>query len=176
MSNKAAIERTGKYLVSGWSMMSTLCPICNTALMHSKKTDEIHCPGCDMPVLSEGAFSENPSKYSIKTPSVQNIPPQSLAETKDDDGTKSFRSLEEMKREYDSRKSRTQDVSGLLGERMLNGWTLLGVSCVVTECNGTPLMGKPRSDLMECVKCSAVYKEGPNGELVSVTQSSLALW
>ena len=172
MSNKAAIERTGKYLISGWSMMSTLCPICNSALLHLKRTGEIHCPGCDMPVVSEGAVSANPSKFSIGPSPVQNASPQPLAEAKGEEEAQVFHSLEEMKREYDTRKSRSQDVSGLLGERMLNGWTLLGASCEEIECNGTPLMSKPKSDLMECVKCNAVYKEGPDGELVGVAQGS----
>ena len=173
MSKEGAIGRTGKYLLQGWAMMSTLCPICNSALLQLKKTGEIHCPGCDMPVVTQGAVAENPSKYSNVASPIQSAPPQPLAETKGEDNVQPFHSLEEMKREYDARrKGRSQDVSGLLGERMLNGWTLMGASCEVIECNGTPLMSKPRSDLMECVKCSTVYKEGPDGEIVSVSQSS----
>merc|ERR1711990_1374339 len=126
-----------------------------------------------MPVVTQEAVAENPSKYSNVASPAQSAPPKPLAETKGEENVEPFHSLEEMKKEYDARrKGRTQDVSGLLGERMLNGWTLLGASCEVIECNGTPLMSKPRSDLMECVKCSTVYKESPDGEIVSVSPCS----
>uniref|UniRef100_A0AAV1T0T5 Sjoegren syndrome/scleroderma autoantigen 1 n=1 Tax=Peronospora matthiolae TaxID=2874970 RepID=A0AAV1T0T5_9STRA len=45
------------------------------------------------------------------------------------------------------------EASKVLGERMLQGWTMLGVSCPVEECY-TPLVCNRQSNKMFCVRCN----------------------
>ncbi|CAI5726666.1 unnamed protein product [Hyaloperonospora brassicae] len=44
------------------------------------------------------------------------------------------------------------EASKLLGERMLQGWTMLGLSCPVDDCY-TPLVWNKQSRKMFCVRC-----------------------
>lgn len=49
------------------------------------------------------------------------------------------------------------DASKLLGEKLLQGWTMLAESCPNPACGGVPLMRERGSNRMHCVACNAVY-------------------
>ena len=76
-------------------------------------------------------------------------------------------SAEDEERKVSSRVSRTNNLSARLGEKMLAGWTLLGVHCPIDHC---PLMKNPRSGDMLCVDCGTVYP--PTGAASSSSTSS----
>ena len=181
INREETIARTGKMMLKGWAMMNTMCPICNSALLTMKRTGEIHCPGCEMPVVFEGSASpayptssgstsivndmsplKSPPTFSHHAPhGVAPVPTSSAAPKSEEDmesAAQPFRSFEEMKKEYDANSRKRQDVSALLGDRMLSGWAMLGINCENSDC-GTPLMKKPRSDEMECVSCGALYSD-----------------
>lgn len=196
VNREEAIARTGKMMLQGWAMMNMMCPICSSALLTMKRTGEIQCPGCEMPVFYESNVSGAASKVpplasplagnsgSSSSVSVLNggmsplkSPPtfshhDTAAAPKDEEeedmesAVHPFQSFEEMKKEYDANAGKRQDVSSLLGDRMLSGWAMLGINCESSDC-GTPLMKKPRSNEMECVSCGAVYAERDD-EIVTI--------
>ena len=46
--------RTGELMLSGWTLLATHCPICNSALL--RKQNQTKCAFCNMPVLIESDF------------------------------------------------------------------------------------------------------------------------
>lgn len=80
-------------------------------------------------------------------------------------------SLEEAKKEYDLRNKRMNSVSGKLGEKMMAGWTLLGVICPSESCQGTPLM-RHGTGPMSCVACEKEYKESSLGDLIPINTTT----
>lgn len=175
MSNKEAIQRSGALLLQGWTMLNNNCPICYTALMANKDRSECVCPSCNMPVKTEAemrklgqTFTEKPAPAA--SPLIGN--PSSLAdpyymldgkkfdeadyEYDDEDGAEVPASMEEMRREWEA-KTRQQDVvSGLIGEAMLQGWTMLATQCDKARQNhpgfeGVLLVSK--GGVTKCVAC-----------------------
>jgi uncharacterized Zn finger protein (UPF0148 family) len=160
-NNKQDILKMGNMLLEGWKMLSEGCPICATAIM--SKNGNMRCPKCDLPIVLESSldatqkvFTENPLKTSSQpTPNDKDVASDAkAASTSDSD---SFQSLDEAKKEWDKKNRRQQDTaSGLIGQYMLKGWTLLGAQC--PKCVSTPLMcqnGGPRY----CVLCKEQVQE-----------------
>lgn len=50
-----------------------------------------------------------------------------------------------------------KDPSEALGEKLLQGWTMLGEACPNEECQGVPLMRERKSKRMLCVSCNTFY-------------------
>ena len=46
--------RTGELMLSGWTLLATHCPICNSALL--RKQNQTKCAFCNMPVLMESDY------------------------------------------------------------------------------------------------------------------------
>ena len=58
---KDSIKRTGELLLSGWKLLNTMCPICNTALLSKK--DNLRCPMCDLPIVTEANQVRKPFSF-----------------------------------------------------------------------------------------------------------------
>lgn len=160
--NKLDILKMGNMLLEGWKMNSEGCPICATAIM--SKNGKMRCPKCDLPIVLESSleatqqiFTENPVKTSSQAPPSSN----SATATSSASSGSSFQSLEGAKREYDKQNRQKQDtVSGLIGQYMLQGWTLLGAQC--PTCETTPLMCQNKGPKF-CVLCQEqVLESGTN--------------
>jgi len=150
------ISRTGKLLLDGWKMLAQMCPMCNTALM--SKQGALHCPGCDLPVRYE--TSREDARFDDAAEEEEE------EEEEHEDDAQVPRSLEELKREYDVRNKSRDLISKKLGEKMLAGWTLLGVSCEQASCSGTPLMHSQKEPMkLVCVACERVFRQNKQGEL-----------
>ncbi|KAJ1407857.1 hypothetical protein B484DRAFT_436389 [Ochromonadaceae sp. CCMP2298] len=192
-----AIQRTGTLLLSGWRMLSTLCPVCNCALM--QKGSHMRCPGCDLAVVREGDQGQPGGPLTDNLPTPPNELSPGIAEAKSappapyaSESEVVPRSLEEQKREYDAQRSRMRTVSDKLGEKMLCGWAMLGAACPHSHCQGTPLLRRPAGTAaaaaavvaaggsvgsgvagasagMLCVSCDEEFTENHFGELVSLT-------
>lgn len=162
---KDAIKRTGQLMLQGWRLLAQCCPICYTALLSSRE-GQMRCPFCDLPVVAEQpgvTYEEVPQNSAI--PEVDEVDDEELDNFEADLPS----SLEDLRKEYDSRnKSKASSTSALLGEKMLQGWTMLSENCPVTECRGTPLMrlGKAPAAML-CVACSRNYTLNANGDLVA---------
>eukprot|EP00727_Mastigamoeba_balamuthi_P009799 m51a1_g5441 hypothetical protein (202) ;mRNA; f:180525-181359 len=54
-------------------------------------------------------------------------------------------------------KSRSDLISEQLGQKLLQGWTMLGECCPNPECPGVPLMREKATRKMLCVACNTTY-------------------
>lgn len=79
-------------------------------------------------------------------------------------------SFEELKKEYDLKNKNMQQVSNKLGERMLSGWTMLGIVCPSSSCRGTPLVSH-EGKRMHCVCCERDFETYEDGELYEYVEN-----
>ena len=160
-----AIRRTGDMLLGGWKMLGTLCPICNTALM--EKANSVMCPCCNLPIIRDGEMNDS-SYTSVSEVNTKLDPPSEdhggeheyAAEEK-----KYYKSLEDVKREYDKSRTHLNTVSDKIGEKLLLGWTLLSAECQWPSCQGVPLMRNKATPPQEvCPACDRIgtKNEGNN--------------
>lgn len=146
--------RMGDLLMQGWKLRGQSCPLCNTALM--SREEAWRCVKCDLPVLREKEMTaeqrEWKSERGQKKDAVEKELENSHAESKLPLPPSSFVSLEDAKKEYDRKNRKKQDeVSSRIGERMLQGWRLLGTQCAT--CETTPLMSHDNGPRF-CVLCN----------------------
>ncbi|GAM25268.1 hypothetical protein SAMD00019534_084430 [Acytostelium subglobosum LB1] len=55
---------------------------------------------------------------------------------------------------FEKRMKKSDEVSAIMGQKLLMGWALLGDECPNNECSGTPLM-RDREKMYHCVSCEA---------------------
>jgi uncharacterized Zn finger protein (UPF0148 family) len=131
----------------------------------------MRCPQCDLPVVLESnmdatqqVFTENPLSSGTGATGSGPGATGTASESKSEENSSasasprsSFQSLEEAKKEYDRKNRKQQDtVSGLIGQYMLKGWTLLGAQC--PKCEATPLMRQGKGPRY-CVSCKEQVHE-----------------
>jgi uncharacterized Zn finger protein (UPF0148 family) len=164
-STKEIIQRTGALMLKGWKLLAIACPICSTTLLSKDK--HMRCPGCDMPVVveAEPAQSAHPPKAPMvpddikSTKVIEEVASEEVVEPK---------TYEELRKDFEAKKQRSSQVSARLGEKMLEGWTMLGESCPnAISCEGTPLMRDPSTGTMHCVNCHQRFEYSSHGDLVN---------
>lgn len=173
--NNESIKRTGDMLLSGWKLLNSACPICNTALL--SKGELLRCPTCDLAVVKES----DQQKYTNEQTSVPNAP--KIAEAKfeiEDDYYQyatgvpaKFESLNEAKKLYDQQNKKMNQVSDKLGAKMLAGFSMLSTVCPNEECRGTPLC-RQGSGPMVCVCCDSEFKVSSLGDLIPTLKTASA--
>lgn len=132
MNSNDVINRTGQLLLNGWKLLAISCPVCNTALL-SSRGGEMQCPGCNLPVVLE-------SKESQPAPTATgNCAPVDI-------------NIKSTIQQFN-----TNNVSKLIGERLLQGWAMTNEVCDNLDCRGTPLMRDPSSLSKLCVNCGMDY-------------------
>ena len=52
---------------------------------------------------------------------------------------------------------RKDDATKLIGQKLLQGWTMLQDTCANESCPGVPLMRKPGAKEMVCVNCNTTF-------------------
>jgi hypothetical protein len=62
-NSKDSIKRTGELLLSGWKLLNSACPVCNTALL--SKGENLRCPMCDLPVVTEANQVDSGTLYIL---------------------------------------------------------------------------------------------------------------
>lgn len=189
---KGGVKRTGEMMLAGWKLLQTTCPICIFPLM--SKGEDMRCPCCDMPVMMAPANYEMPknaaplattttttttsfhekvkavdaSRYEDAEVGQPSPESKSNSSSKTSFGTGPT-SFEEMKKEFDKSKKKMNSVSNMLGEKMLQGWTMLSECCPAATCAGTPLMGaKGNANKMVCVSCDTEYTHSSSKQLVPI--------
>ena len=174
-SPKEIIERTGSLMLKGWKLLAISCPICTTALV--SKGNQMRCPGCDLPVMMEGQQetrdsvlepvkeeSESQPQKGGNNLSESELPP--VIEPK---------SYDELRNEYEMKNKKSNRISSKLGEKMLEGWTMLADSCLdVDNCEGTPLVKDPSSGKLLCVSCGKEYIIDSYGDLIDSAAATLS--
>jgi uncharacterized Zn finger protein (UPF0148 family) len=159
-------------------MLSTSCPLCNTALM--SKEGRFHCPGCDVPVMTaESAatirLSSNSATTSANASQSQDLTQSKAPALGSTEGV--VKSLEEEKKAYDTiNRRRIDDVSSKIGLYLLQGYKLLSEECPDISCKRTPLM-QQKSDRPFCVCCGKSFHRDTYGALSAdddVSSSTMA--
>ena len=136
----------------------------------------LRCPSCDLPIKRERDISAEAK--AISTSQFEDVdgdddnegldeedfcssgPDEGFSEVARgwEDSVSAPSSLEEMKKEYDLKHRRREEVSAKMGEKMLAGWTMLAQTCTNPACAGTPLMQSrsrgPEPQTVLCVSCS----------------------
>ena len=156
------MKRTGDMLLGGWKLLNMSCPVCNTALM--SKAGRFHCPGCDVPVMTEAeaAFmaQENAKKTGVNV--------DTNAASKETP----VKSLEEEKKAYDLQRSKSNMLSSKIGEFLLLGYTLLGDECPRAGCGRIPLM-QQKGAKPYCISCENHFMQDSYGAMTPVSQMDL---
>ncbi|OQR93698.1 hypothetical protein THRCLA_08380 [Thraustotheca clavata] len=138
----AVSTRMSEKMMQGWALLAETCPVldCNTPLMSTKKEiGKVFCVKCERWFSTELAA---PPVAQESTP---------VAKEAIHDGPTPRSSNDEQEAEYLAKKKRRDAASSKMGEKMLQGWTLLGVHCPVEDCL-MPLM-RNRDGQMYCVNC-----------------------
>ena len=175
-------ELLGDYMLRGWSLLGQTCPACsNTPLVQYNrknpqqgetedfKIGDMFCVTCNCPVRYEKdvtSYTEKQTSYSSSSSSISSNPTDpsmTINENKILPGMKDVdipKSYDELRAEFENSSSKKRDnVSAKLGEYMLKGWTMLGTSCPIPDCVGTPLMKNRKNDVMTCVSCDRTFTE-----------------
>jgi len=152
----------GQKLLQGWTMLAESCNDCNVPLMEKKKDQIIVCVGCKknfrrdveqgdklqtsiVPITNNVETKPNiPNNVetksnipSVSTPTVDNKKVSAPVDTN--------RHILELN---DEKKFKTRQISQLMGDKLLEGWSLLGDTCPI--CN-SPLM--KYANAMKCFTC-----------------------
>ena len=72
--------------------------------------------------------------------------------------------LEDINKSFEATRKKRDEVSAKLGEYMLKGWALLGDSCPLQGCEGTPLVSKRGGPLL-CVSCNKEFSKKSDGSI-----------
>lgn len=152
------MKRTGDMLLSGWKLLNSSCPVCNSAIM--SKAGRLHCPGCDVPVMKEAEAA-----FMAKENANQKIAASPSKGSGDPVDKKPVRSLEEEKKAYDLSRSKVNMLSSKIGEYLLLGYTMLGDYCPRSTCNRVPLMQKKGENPL-CISCSNHFVQDLYGALI----------
>ncbi|CAI2165457.1 5715_t:CDS:2, partial [Funneliformis geosporum] len=131
----------GKYLLAGWVMTNTVCPIqnCNVPLLRSKDNTVWFCVLCD----------KEPGKSKSQT--MQSSPVTMVDEINN-----------EAPSQYDEiqlqqfRRDQSQRASQLIAQYLLQGWALIEQICLNDTCYGVPLI-RSRDKKKYCVICQNYY-------------------
>ena len=170
-------ELLGEYMLRGWSLLGQTCPACNNTPLvqynrknpqqggtENFKIGDMFCVTCNCPVRYEKDVTLYTETQSSAIPT--NNPPSPSMTVNEDvilPGMKDVdipKNYDELRAEFESSSSKKRDnVSVKLGEYMLKGWTMLGTSCPIKDCAGTPLMKSRKNDVMMCVCCDRTFMD-----------------
>ncbi|RKP23067.1 hypothetical protein SYNPS1DRAFT_31238 [Syncephalis pseudoplumigaleata] len=129
--NDLALERLSDLMLKGWAPK-----------MRRKGGTEHWCVICDEDKLAASGAAIKP-RAQAKHPVPPSTPPTQAGDTESADVAPSTTA---------PARAQQADVSRLLGEKMLQGWTLMEAACQSSECIGVPLM-KDLQGRLYCVSC-----------------------
>lgn len=166
-----AISEISRLLLEGWTLLGEVCPVlnCNTPLVRNKNTGVKLCCSCRAQVvqstnhIATNSNSSNDNDNSNNNNSMNeqdggepspfsslNIEPEQSSSMVEIDYIREFQ------RDSDR-------VSKQIGEKLLQGWTLLDVNCPNSRC-ACPLMRDTEGSLF-CVSCQQSYEETAQREM-----------
>jgi len=135
-ANNAAIKDIGSYLLKGWVLSDVHCESCSFPLVRTKDKENWICTSCK---AAQSRVNEEPK---INNPVVSNNSTDTVAPFEGD----LVSSMKTKKNEeyfinghslqLEQRTSQSRDASKLLGEKLLDGWALLGEICPNESCYG----------------------------------------
>lgn len=135
MSNKSemASQLLSECLLKGMVMTASCCLECSCPLMRHRQNKELICPMCTSnapDICSESEKHSQPLESEIESEKTFLADNSSLTSS--------------------------NEISALLGRRMLEGWTLLETVCPGVSCFQVPLV-RNKEKYSECVSCNTRY-------------------
>eukprot|EP00981_Chlorochromonas_danica_P012349 scaffold4845_cov159-Ochromonas_danica.AAC.1 len=150
---KEGIQRASVLLLSGWKMLAICCPLCHMALF--SKDGEMRCAKCELPVKMETG-----SCGSHAFPDVETIDEHSESAVVE---SAPLLTYDEMKREYAEKRKRSDTASAKLGQKLLEGWTMMAEYCPGVECAYSPLVSRDGGLLVICPVCEVGFVQSDGG-------------
>lgn len=124
--SEAGISSLSRLLLEGWTMLSTTCPTASCHMPLARSRDgRVTCTACATDIPAAPSSSSPTSAPTHTEPSTAVVVPSSARRPQ-------------------------VSVSAILGEKLLQGWTMLSDSCA--RCS-TPLL-RDASGTLLCVSCS----------------------
>jgi uncharacterized Zn finger protein (UPF0148 family) len=174
-NDREAIERTGQLMLSGWKMLAISCPQCHAAILQSR-SGEMLCPSCNLPIIEE---SKAPPFFETKSilNSIEDMNEASVLSTPNQPDLEDL-SFEQLQSEYENIRMKRNQISELLGQKMLLGWTMVEDCCPNVDCSGVPLMREGGKTALTCVGCEKQYERNGNGlkEISTVSKPAESLF
>eukprot|EP01039_Chlorochromonas_danica_P000405 gene405-438_t len=134
-------------------MLAICCPLCHMALF--SKDGEMRCAKCELPVKMETG-----SCGSHAFPDVETIDEHSESAVVE---SAPLLTYDEMKREYAEKRKRSDTASAKLGQKLLEGWTMMAEYCPGVECAYSPLVSRDGGLLVICPVCEVGFVQSDGG-------------
>ncbi|KAK6097427.1 hypothetical protein MT418_003045 [Batrachochytrium dendrobatidis] len=178
-------RRMGTYMLTGWVLMNDMCSNkgCNLPVFRNKERTKTVCCMCDdphspiLPVISQPAASQLTNKDSIsmvhQAQDKQTSDSITLTEEEEMELLAAMDERHEVDRSTEQDREQSERASDLIGQKMLQGWTLLQNVC--RSCPGIPLV-RNRQNQTLCVICKQSGDELDDiAESIHVKPESVAM-
>ncbi|KAJ3166846.1 hypothetical protein HDU88_002931 [Geranomyces variabilis] len=178
------IAELGTYMLKGWVLTDTLCPNqgCNIPVVRKRDRSAQLCVLCDdpdypwLPVKRETVNEE----VSVTAETTTTAAPESGAsniltaeEEAEFDATLQDDFAREQTADFEQRREQGNKASKLLGQKMLQGWTLLDALCKTPTCIGIPLVRNRQKQTL-CVICEGNGAVEPPAQVAAPAAASAA--
>ncbi|EWS72413.1 sjogren'S syndrome/scleroderma autoantigen 1 protein (macronuclear) [Tetrahymena thermophila SB210] len=153
-------SQLNKKLDEGWKLTDSNCPICNFSIIYNPKDKSLFCIKCDKPCKIEAdiIFNQEEQSNSKKQEQVGNTKKQQ------DDSESDFDEYEfKWNMNKNAPTSRTDEISKLLSQKLLQGYAMLQECCAVCLA---PIM-KSKKGEYTCVGCKWVKTKKEFDDIVS---------
>ncbi|KAI9027270.1 hypothetical protein CLU79DRAFT_741140 [Phycomyces nitens] len=163
-----ATSLLGTYMLQGWVLTDELCQQsgCSVPMMRSKDGLIKFCVSHDSLPTSSASQRRPTTATAITTttpPPVASPPKASAPRTED------IKSMDKM-REQSERREQSSKASQLIGQKLLQRWTLLNDICPNSSCYAVPLMRNPVNKHMVCVICDQTYVTEEDASAMNLTE------
>ncbi|KAL4462136.1 hypothetical protein ABPG72_010452 [Tetrahymena utriculariae] len=151
-----------KRLDEGWKLTDSNCPICKSSIIYNPKDKSLFCIKCDKPCKIEGDIIDNQEQESKSTKESQAATSNKQKDLNDDSDS----DFDEYEFKWNMNKnappSRTDEISKLLSQKLLQGYAMLQECCAVCLA---PIM-KSKAGEYTCVGCKWVRTKKEFDEIV----------
>ncbi|KAL0083002.1 hypothetical protein J3Q64DRAFT_1751075 [Phycomyces blakesleeanus] len=181
-----ATSLLGTYMLQGWVMTDELCQQsgCSVPMMRSKDGLIKFCVSHDSlptsssgqrkpatPISSAPPANTTPTPPAASTSAATTVKPAPKASAPvSDSRTEDVKSMDKM-REQSERREQSSKASQLIGQKLLQRWTLLNDICPNSDCYAVPLMRNPVNKHMVCVICNQTYITEQDASAMNFTKN-----
>ncbi|RKP07566.1 hypothetical protein THASP1DRAFT_30617 [Thamnocephalis sphaerospora] len=187
--NALGTQRLSDLLLRGWIMNSDACLTAGHSVptMRAKGGSENLCVLCDEArfealgiklrgtrAKAQSAQASTPAPEAANAAVSTEVKSAVTGETSKKAADKQPAQEQEQQQQQGlEQRKRTNEVSQLLGEKMLQGWALLEEACVAPNCIGVPLMRNHEQQTV-CISCGARYLTEAQANQMGLTPGKTA--
>ncbi|CAD8053693.1 unnamed protein product [Paramecium primaurelia] len=147
-------QRMNRKLDEGWKLTTMVCE-CKATLLIFLENRNLYCPKCDIITQDQVILDQDSQDTKIKTnqsgsESKPEIIQKKNSKDYDSDDFNFDDQVEDFNQRFLLNKAAADEASKKIGQLLLQGWTMLGESCIVCL---QPIM-KSKQGLRLCVQCN----------------------